>query len=192
VERRDAAGTAVRHHLGPVSTRERGPFLGAGASLCGRPEGNVSFDEKSSSFLPTGSELAHLLADESSFPDDRPGERDNLAKVASYYEVVVEREVLRSRLHKIFCGAVDPVAFEPGIAPESGLAALVGVGAADHAVIGVANVPLLVALGFYFGITAEFRGLAARRHVDRLDRGGRGPRCRPSRVDAGRCSTFAR
>lgn len=43
------------------------PFLGAGASRSGRPV-NAKWDEGHARFLPTGRELAHLLADEAEFP----------------------------------------------------------------------------------------------------------------------------
>ncbi len=61
------------------------PFLGAGASIVGRTSGGPGWDPRSSTYLPTGSELAAHLASQSSFP---AGEQVDLAKVAQYYEVV--------------------------------------------------------------------------------------------------------
>jgi hypothetical protein len=71
------------------------PFLGAGASRVGYQPGN-------SSFLPSGSELATLLADDVRFPSMETGERTDLAKVSSYYVDVSKRDALRHRLRRIF------------------------------------------------------------------------------------------
>jgi len=78
------------------------PFLGAGASLSGRPI-NAVWDDKIANFLPTGSELAKRLADICAFPSDEPHDRGNLAKVASYYVVEPsDRRGLRARLCDLF------------------------------------------------------------------------------------------
>jgi len=77
------------------------PFLGAGASFSGRPAG-AEWDDESPTFLPSGSELARRLAEESSFPSDTPGERHDLAKVASYYLEAIDRDGLFGRLCELF------------------------------------------------------------------------------------------
>jgi hypothetical protein len=75
------------------------PFLGAGASLTGRPP-NAKWDGTSSTFLPSGNELAHQLADDASLPSTDPIDRDDLSKVSSYYaEVAANRADLRESLH---------------------------------------------------------------------------------------------
>ncbi|MCE7980021.1 MAG: hypothetical protein DYG89_02415 [Caldilinea sp. CFX5] len=77
------------------------PFLGAGASLSGRQSG-ATWEEKSASFLPMGKELAALLAEEATFPSADPHDREDLAKVASYYLEQADRPSLLARLHEIF------------------------------------------------------------------------------------------
>jgi hypothetical protein len=77
------------------------PFLGAGASFVGRTP-NVEWDRLKPSFLPSGSELAAFLADETSFPSRQSRRRDDLPKVASYYVDLSGRRVLRERLRKVF------------------------------------------------------------------------------------------
>src|SRR5262245_43366528 len=72
------------------------PFLGAGASLAGRAQ-NVKWDADQPGFLPNGTDLAHFLADKSSFPSVDPRDRDDLAKVASYFAEVSSRRRLRDR-----------------------------------------------------------------------------------------------
>lgn len=75
------------------------PFLGAGASLSGRPP-DAKWDDSAAAFLPTGSELAHHLADDSNLPSTDPVDRDDLSKVSSYYaEVAASRTDLRESLH---------------------------------------------------------------------------------------------
>ena len=69
------------------------PFLGAGASLTGRPP-KSEWVESSSPFLPTGRELARCLADEAEFPAPDPADRDDLAKVVSYYQQSADRDDL--------------------------------------------------------------------------------------------------
>jgi hypothetical protein len=76
------------------------PFLGAGASMVGRPQG-AQWDPNNPQFLPSGRELSHLLADEASFPSQEDHDKDDLAKVASYYAVVSGRQYLRERLHEV-------------------------------------------------------------------------------------------
>jgi hypothetical protein len=76
------------------------PFLGAGASLVGRLPG-TKWDASLRELLPTGRELSNLLAAETSFPQERPGDPDNLARVASYYVDVNGRKVLREYLREV-------------------------------------------------------------------------------------------
>ncbi len=86
------------------------PFLGAGASFVGRPPG-AQWDPRQPVFLPSGRELSNLLATETSFPSTDAYDRDNLAKVASYYADLSGRRALRDRLRDVFnhnynCGPI--------------------------------------------------------------------------------------
>jgi hypothetical protein len=76
------------------------PFLGAGASFVGRSAG-ASWEPKRPTFLPSGLELAQLLADEAQFPSTDPRDLDDLAKVCSYYSDISGRPALRERLREI-------------------------------------------------------------------------------------------
>lgn len=76
------------------------PFLGAGASLVGRQDGEI-WDPENPRFLPSGSELSRFLAHESSFPSNDPYDVNDLAKVASYYAIISGRKPLRERLHEV-------------------------------------------------------------------------------------------
>src|SRR5689334_4148260 len=78
------------------------PFLGAGASMVGRAEGDT-WNGENPAFLPTGSELAGFLADKTGFPTetDRLYERQDLAKVSSYYADTVGRPNLRVQLRSL-------------------------------------------------------------------------------------------
>src|SRR5512132_3285116 len=76
------------------------PFLGAGASFVGRLP-DVEWDAAAPSFLPSGLELARLLADEAEFPAKDAHDRDDLAKVSSYYVDVAGRRTLRERLREV-------------------------------------------------------------------------------------------
>lgn len=79
------------------------PFLGAGASLVGRAPGTIG-DNSTPRFLLSGLELAHLLANEAEFPASDPRERDDLAKVSSYYVDIAGRRTLRERLREVLNG----------------------------------------------------------------------------------------
>lgn len=83
------------------------PFLGAGASLCDRPAA-TKWDEKNTRFLPTGADLANLLATEAEFPSKEAWDRKDLAKVASYYLEQSDRKSLLERLHEIFNRPCQP------------------------------------------------------------------------------------
>src|ERR1700688_3550815 len=76
------------------------PFLGAGASMTGRPAG-VAWDVKAPAFLPSGLDLSHLLADEAQFPSSDEHDRGDLARVASYFANVAGRRILRDRLREV-------------------------------------------------------------------------------------------
>jgi hypothetical protein len=76
------------------------PFLGAGASFVGRAP-DARWDATAPTFLPSGLELAHFLADEAKFPSTAAYDRDDLVKVASYYAVMAGRRPLRERLREV-------------------------------------------------------------------------------------------
>jgi hypothetical protein len=76
------------------------PFLGAGASLGARPP-DAAWRPDAPGFLPSGLELAHFLADEATFPSSDPRDRDDLAKVASYYSDISGRATLRRSLREV-------------------------------------------------------------------------------------------
>lgn len=76
------------------------PFLGAGASFVGRPP-DTKWNVDKPAFLPSGLELAHFLADETMFPSVSPIDRDDLAKVSSYYADISGRRTLRERLREV-------------------------------------------------------------------------------------------
>ena len=86
------------------------PFLGAGASLCGRPSDDagqpVPWKGADEAFLPNGAELGSWLAEKCSFPD--PAEISDLAKIASYYEVQARRRLLVRRLREVFAKDYAP------------------------------------------------------------------------------------
>jgi hypothetical protein len=84
------------------------PFLGAGASFVSRPPA-ARWDSENPAFLPSGSDLALCLADEVEFPSSEKREREDLARVTSYYTDIVGRPPLRQRLrallnHDYSCG----------------------------------------------------------------------------------------
>lgn len=79
------------------------PFLGAGASLACRPPG-AQWNPKLPAFLPSGVDLARCLADEAEFPSLERHDREDLAKVSSYYADIVGRRPLRERLRELLNG----------------------------------------------------------------------------------------
>lgn len=90
---------------GHLSRGEIIPFLGAGASLSRvpAPPGADPDPAGAAPRLPTGRELARRLAKEASFPSDDDRDREDLAKVASYYqEAAADRESLRNCLREVF------------------------------------------------------------------------------------------
>jgi hypothetical protein len=74
------------------------PFLGAGANLCGRPNGAL-WNPWESDFLPSGDELARHLADEFDYPSDLP---IDLIRVSQYIAITDGLGPLDQKLHEIF------------------------------------------------------------------------------------------
>ena len=79
------------------------PFLGAGANLCGRPDGVAWALGK---FLPSGRELAECLAQNSRYPVDG-GELD-LLRVAQYVDAVLGEQALYEYLRSTFDADYPP------------------------------------------------------------------------------------
>jgi hypothetical protein len=75
------------------------PFIGPGVLASGR-DSEAHWDPSAPKFLPSSVELARFLADEAHLPSEV--EREHLAEVASFYEVVEQRDTLRERLRQIF------------------------------------------------------------------------------------------
>jgi SIR2-like domain len=71
------------------------PFLGAAASRVGMQPGE-------SKYLPSGRDLAELLAADAEFPSSDTRERGDLAKVSSYYVDGSNRGALRRKLRRVF------------------------------------------------------------------------------------------
>ena len=83
------------------------PFLGAGVNFGTRPA-DAAWDERASTFLPSGAELSRYLAHRANFPSDDLRERGDLAKVASYFVDTIARSGLRLRLQGIFAREYAP------------------------------------------------------------------------------------
>ena len=77
------------------------PFLGAGANLGTRPP-EMSWDEFTSPFLPSGDELSLWLAGIIGFPSEQPHDLSDLAKVSSYFAEISGRDNLLPRLRSVF------------------------------------------------------------------------------------------
>lgn len=71
------------------------PFLGAGASIVGRRNGDPAY-------LPSGSDLARSLAKDIDFPSANEADLTDLLKVSSYYVDVSNRVLLRQELRNVF------------------------------------------------------------------------------------------
>lgn len=84
------------------------PFLGAGASMTNRGSEDSIWDHENPKFLPSGSELSKFLAGHSEFPSQEERERNDLAKVASYYVSVSGSSYLREKLHKVLSHEFKP------------------------------------------------------------------------------------
>jgi hypothetical protein len=93
------------------------PFLGAGASIAQRPDG-APWSPAAHAFLPSGLDLAHLLADESELPSTDDRDRDDLARVASYFVHVAGRSVLRERLRDLLNNDYEPASVHTFLARD--------------------------------------------------------------------------
>jgi hypothetical protein len=82
------------------------PFLGAGANLCGRPPG-AGFER--GRYLPSGAELAHLLAEKIRYPVDEESEPD-LLRVSQYVDAVLGERALYEYLRDTFDADYPPTA----------------------------------------------------------------------------------
>jgi hypothetical protein len=82
------------------------PFLGAGASLAVRRAGEGDGEP---TYLPSGKDLAHVLAGRADppFPSDDPIDRDDLAKVASWYVTNNTRQAMRVILRDLLVGSCE-------------------------------------------------------------------------------------
>ena len=78
------------------------PFLGAGVNFGTRNPPDAKWNEKTTTFLPSGSELSRFLAGDSGFPWKEDYELDDLAKVAAFYEDAIDPQSLKKELHRIF------------------------------------------------------------------------------------------
>ncbi|MGF1545715.1 MAG: SIR2 family protein [Thiotrichales bacterium] len=74
------------------------PFIGASALCAGRPA-NAVWSPAAIGFLPSGAELSRFLAEDVDFPSAT--DRDDLARVASFYEAFQTRATLRERLRQV-------------------------------------------------------------------------------------------
>jgi NAD-dependent SIR2 family protein deacetylase len=81
------------------------PFLGAGASLCDRPEDHTWTID--SPYYPTGSDLSRYLADRCGF-EYAPHHPPDLAKVASFFLLKEDELELWNCLHSVFIRAREP------------------------------------------------------------------------------------
>lgn len=91
------------------------PFLGAGANLCGRPQGEQF---RRGQYLPSGRELAELLATESRYPV--PGDLD-LLRVSQYVGAVLGEGTLYEYLHTTFDADYPPTALHRFLASMSAM-----------------------------------------------------------------------
>jgi hypothetical protein len=88
------------------------PIVGAGVVRSGRPP-NARWDPAHPTFLPSGVELAQFLAEDTGFPLE--SDRDDLAKVASFYEAFGSRATLRDRLRQM----LDATRIAPEMIPPA-------------------------------------------------------------------------
>ena len=78
------------------------PFLGAGVNFGTRQPPNAQWNKETTTFLPSGVELARFLAKGSSFPSEETQDLDDLAKVSAFYVEAIERKSLTDQLHRLF------------------------------------------------------------------------------------------
>jgi SIR2-like domain len=91
------------------------PFLGAGASLAGRPA-DPAWEGERSEFLPNGVELSLFLAKKAAFPSNDPRDREDLAKVSSFFVETGGRPPLRRQLRGVFNRELAPGAIHRTLA----------------------------------------------------------------------------
>jgi hypothetical protein len=89
------------------------PFLGAGASLVGRPGQDAEWSP-GCPFLPGAAELSRFLAKAAKFPSTDPHEISDLAKVTSYVALRAGRRGLRAALREVFFSPGADARFQPG------------------------------------------------------------------------------
>ena len=86
-----------------IARRRVIPFLGAGASLAGRPEGG---DWQVLGFPPNGTELADLLAANYAYPSEERNR--SLVRVAQYVDLKLGEQVLYDDLRETFTRPPTP------------------------------------------------------------------------------------
>lgn len=99
---------------GRIAKRRVIPFLGAGASLVGRPETD---DWQRDGYLPNGAELAELLAAEHAYPTDERNR--SLVRVAQYVDLKLGAQALFDELRATFAGPCSPTVVHRYLAAES-------------------------------------------------------------------------
>jgi hypothetical protein len=93
---RDVLDRHCRAVIRQIARGEVVPLLGAGANLCDRPEGH---SWEAGRYLPSGSELAHYLAEDFEYPLD---DHADLVRVSEYVDLRCGEGPLYGRLHDIF------------------------------------------------------------------------------------------
>jgi hypothetical protein len=91
------------------------PFLGAGANLCGRPAGHAW---ELGHYLPSGLELATVLAERSRYPEPADGD---LLRVSQYVDAVLGERTLYEFLRSLFDADYPPTALHRFLALLPGL-----------------------------------------------------------------------
>lgn len=101
------------------------PFLGAGASIIGRLD-DAPWTENAQ-FPPRGAELSCLLAREAQFDamSSDPRDREDLLKVAAYFEQQAGRPELLHLLHKVLAKQFPPGVLHAFLASLTGLRLIV-------------------------------------------------------------------
>jgi hypothetical protein len=86
------------------------PFLGAGANLCGRPKDQ---GYELGRYLPSGDELAKILAEASKYPDC---EHLDLLQVSQYFDAVLGQQILYEQLRQTFNADYPPTTLHESLA----------------------------------------------------------------------------
>lgn len=94
------------------------PFLGAGVNFGTRPRG-AQWNETTCDFLPSGKELSRWLAHKITLPSDLDQDRNDLAKVASFYEGTSGRNRVRERLQEVFNRPCQPASIHHYLARKA-------------------------------------------------------------------------